>query len=59
VARQRSKKMNGQVIDLCFRYIAISNEAVAIKAFSLTELQNLSKLYHDIRNELKLVIEER
>ncbi|MEI9912474.1 MAG: hypothetical protein WDO71_24170 [Bacteroidota bacterium] len=29
------------------------------KAFSLTILQNLSRLYPEIRNEIKVIIEER
>jgi hypothetical protein len=32
---------------------------VAIKAFALTVLQNLSAVYPDIKPELKLIIEER
>jgi hypothetical protein len=46
-------------MDICFRYIAFPNEAVAVKAFSLTVLQNLSKTYPEILPEIKLLIEER
>jgi hypothetical protein len=53
------EQFHGQVMDLCFRYIASPTEAVAIKAFSLTVLQHLSKLYPEIKNEMKLIIEER
>ena len=42
------KKFHGEVMDICFNYIAAPGEAVAIKAFSLTILQNLSKQYPDI-----------
>ena len=52
-------KFHGQVMDICFRYITSPAEAVAVKAFSLTVLQNLAKKYPGIINELKLVIEER
>jgi hypothetical protein len=34
-------------------------EATAIKAFSITVLQRLARLYPEIINEIKLVIEER
>jgi hypothetical protein len=53
------KKFHGEVMDICFHYISSPNEPVAIKAFSLTILQNLSKDYPEIKNELKLVIEDR
>lgn len=53
------EKFHGQVMDVCFRYISSPAEAVAIKAFSITVLQNLAKQYPEIINEIKLVIEER
>ena len=53
------ERFHGTVMDLCFGYIASPNEAVAVKAFSLTILQNLSHQYPEIKNELKLLIEER
>jgi hypothetical protein len=49
--------LQGLVMDICFRYLEAPNEAVAIKAFSLTVLANLSKKYPEIVPELKLVIE--
>ena len=53
------EKFHGQVMDICFRYLSSPAEAVAIKAFSITVLQNLAKQYPEIINEIKLVIEER
>jgi hypothetical protein len=53
------KRFHGTVMDLCFGYIASVDETVAVKAFSLTILQNLSRQYPEIKNELKLLIEER
>ena len=53
------EKFHGQVMDICFRYISSPAEAVAIKAFSLTVLQKLAKLYPEIINEIKLIIDER
>lgn len=53
------EKYHGDVMDTCFRYIASPDEPVAIKAFSLTILQNLSRFYPEIKNELKVIIEER
>ncbi len=53
------KQFHGRVMNLCFDFIASNDTAVAIKAFSLTILENLSKQYPDIIPELKLIIEER
>ena len=53
------KKFHGRLMDICFRYFSSPTEAIAIKAFSIAVLQNLAKLYPEIVNELKLVIEER
>ncbi|HEV8285252.1 MAG TPA: hypothetical protein VGQ09_13135 [Chitinophagaceae bacterium] len=53
------EKFHGEVMDICFSYISSTDEPVAIKAFSLTILQNLSKHYPEIKNEIKLIIEER
>ena len=43
----------------CFAFIESNTTPVAIKAFSLTILFNLSKVYPEIKNEVKLIIEER
>ncbi len=53
------KAFHGQVMNACFGFIEEPSTAVAIKAFSLTTLFNLSKKYPEIGTELKLVIEER
>jgi hypothetical protein len=52
-------RLHGELMNICFQYIESPTEAVAIKAFSLTILNNLIPLYPDIKNELKLIIEER
>ena len=53
------KKYHGTVMDTCFRYVEDVNEAVAVKAFSLTILGKLSKQYPDIIPEIKLLIAEQ
>lgn len=53
------KSYHGQVMNICFDFIADNETAPAIKAFSLTVLENLSEVYPEIKSELKLVIEER
>jgi hypothetical protein len=52
-------RYHGEIMNTCFNYIQSPDEPVAVKAFSLTILENLLPLYPDIKNELKLVIEER
>jgi hypothetical protein len=53
------KKFHGEIMDICLRYISSPDEPVAVKAFSLSILQNLSQEYPEIKNEVKLIIEER
>ena len=53
------EKYQGEVMNLCFDYIISPTEKPAVKAFSLTVLENLSKIYPEIKQELKTVIEDR
>ncbi|HRA12962.1 MAG TPA: hypothetical protein PKX31_14895 [Chitinophagaceae bacterium] len=53
------KKYLGDVMNICFDFIISPTEKPAIKAFSLTVLENLSKEYPEIKQELKTVIEDR
>jgi hypothetical protein len=51
--------LHGELMNSCFNFIESPPTPIAIKAFSLTTLFNLSKSYPEIKNELKLIIEER
>ena len=53
------KPLHGRLMNYCFELLGNPTTPVAIKAFSLTTLYNLSQVYPEIKNELKLVIEER
>ena len=53
------KKYQGEVMNICFDYIISPVEKPAVKAFSLTVLQHLSKQYPEIKQELKTIIEDR
>jgi hypothetical protein len=53
------EKFHGTIMDLCFQYIKSPDEPVAVKAFSLSILHSLSKKYPEIKNEIRLIIEER
>jgi hypothetical protein len=50
---------HGRVMSTCFDFIQSNELAPAIKAFSLTILQNMAKEYPEIKPELKLIIRER
>src|SRR6218665_1343021 len=53
------EKYEGAIMNLCFDFVASPQEAIAVKAFSLTILGNLSERYTEIIPELKLLIEEQ
>ena len=53
------KRFHGEIMDICLHYISSPGEPAAVKAFSLSILQNLSQQYPEIKNEVKLIIEER
>lgn len=53
------ERSQGAIMDICFDYIASPAEAVAVKAFSLTILQNLAKRYPEIKEEVKIIIEDQ
>ncbi|HEX9509155.1 MAG TPA: hypothetical protein VF939_01640 [Puia sp.] len=53
------EKYQGRVMSICFDFIQSPETPIAVKAFSLTVLQQLSLQYPDILAELKLIIEEQ
>ena len=53
------EEFHGEIMNICFNYIALPAETPAVKAFSLSILQNFTKLYPDIREEVRIIIEDR
>lgn len=53
------KRWHGRVMSVCFDFVADPETPIAVRAFSLTILSNLSHDYPEIRGELKLIIEEQ
>lgn len=51
------RSLQGQVADLCFKFL-LSQEPVAMKAYSMTILLNICKEEPDLKNELRLIIED-
>ena len=52
------EELHGKVLGSCFDYIQKREAPVAIKAFSLHILYNFTKIYPEIKNELRLIILE-
>ena len=48
----------GETIEIAFRFLS-SQEAIAIKVFAMTVLYNLSQMIPEIREELRIVIEDQ
>jgi len=53
------EKYQGELMDICFKYLGSPTEALAVKVFSMSVLGNLAKKYPEIKPELKLLIEDQ
>jgi hypothetical protein len=53
------EKYQGEIMDICFKYLESPTEALAVKVFSMAVLGNLAKIYPEIKAELKLLIEDQ
>ncbi|MES2431097.1 MAG: hypothetical protein V4556_09175 [Bacteroidota bacterium] len=53
------EKYQGEIMDICFNYVASPTESVGVKVFSLDILGKLAKDYPEILPEIKLLIEEQ
>jgi hypothetical protein len=49
----------GEVTKICFDYLASPNEPIAVRVFSMTVLANVAQKEPDLKNELRLVIEQQ
>ncbi|MEZ4886078.1 MAG: hypothetical protein R3E32_15190 [Chitinophagales bacterium] len=49
----------GSIASICFDYLADVKQAVAIKIFSMTVLLNITQKVPELKNELRLLIEEQ
>lgn len=52
------EELHGRLMDVCFEFIQNRQVAIAIRAFSLTILYNFSRIYPEIKKELRIIIEE-
>ena len=53
------EEFHGDVLNICFDYIMSMSEPPAVKAFALTILQKLALHYPEIKDEVKIIIEDR
>lgn len=53
------EKLQGKTADICFKLLCSKNEPIAVQVFSMTVLHNLSKIHPDLKNELRIAIEEQ
>jgi hypothetical protein len=52
-------RWQGDIMDTCFQFISDPDAAIAVKAFALGVLENLSKIYPEILPEIRTIIEAR
>jgi hypothetical protein len=53
------KRLQGAVANACFAYVADPAEAPAIRVFSMTVADNLSRSNPDLQRELRLILEDQ
>ena len=53
------EEFHGEVMNKCFSFIESPSTDIAVKASSLTVLFNLTKIYPEIKDELKIIIEAK
>ena len=50
---------HGEIFEICFGFITNTTTPIAIKAFSMTVCENISKNYPELQQELILAIEDQ
>lgn len=53
------EKFQGKAADICFTLLCSKEESIGTKVFSMTVLYNLSKQHPDLKNELRMAMEEQ
>ncbi len=53
------KKLWGKTVNICFRFLIDADEPIAVKVFAMTVLSNICKYEPELKNELKLVLEDQ
>ncbi len=53
------EELLGLTAELCFNFLNSGQESIAVKANAMTVLFNIVKKYPDLKEELKITIEEQ
>ena len=53
------KRLMGKVATICFDLFASQQEPIAVRCFSMTVIANIARQEPDLRNELRLMIEQQ
>ena len=53
------KSLMGPLAEICFQYLQSTSETVAVKVFSMTILANITKTIPELKNELRIIIEDQ
>lgn len=53
------ESLHGPVMNSCFAFLEDPLETVAVKSFSMTVLANLAQDYPEIKNEIRLLVEDQ
>jgi hypothetical protein len=51
------KKQESFMLDICYEYIQNPNQAIAVRAFAMTIIYNISKPYPELLIELKAILQ--
>ena len=53
------RRLTGKVATVCFEWLASAKEPIAVKVFSMSVLANIAKKEPDLKNEIRLLIEQQ
>jgi hypothetical protein len=53
------RRLAGKVATVCFDWLASAKEPVAVKVFSMSVLANIAKQEPDLKNEIRILIEQQ
>ncbi len=53
------KQLEGRIATICFEMLASAKEPVAVKVFSMTVLANIAEQEPDLKNEIRILIEQQ
>ncbi len=56
---QIPERLHGDVMNICFDLLADVKETVAVRVFCMTVLDNLSKHYPEIKQELRVILQDQ